>query len=310
MPLYVTTQDGSASCSVTFGQIYLTPRQVIDVNVPYQITASSVVADSAKERVTEFVKTGVAFGNLIVTAAPIPTGKVVVGALTTALASNEAKQLTDEINSFGTRKTSIKGMKLINIEPATTPSDSQWFEKTINYDIYFQPYTFFNIPDGPASNLGRLTVHVRRTPTVIGVDPVTLGKRGALPTYGGLSQQTRVMTFLTGNNGIIATPVNLYDLLNQTADVVTVVSTLPANSTPDKVATACGHLRDAIQKAAILNSLDSAAYLWWAYSRSPYARATEPTRIPTTLSPCLLGDEQARVKLLKIDGWPAQQPNA
>ena len=295
LPVYAINQNGSASCSINYTQVYLSPRQVIDATLPFTIPGSAIVNDTGDQRLPEYLKSGAAFATLIAPALP-GAGVVAVG-IQTALASPQATQLSSEVSSFSTSTQSISG-PLVYIEPASPNNPYNWYQKTYNNKMYLQPYTYWNTPDGPSIDIGLLTIHIFRTTTIIGTDPITIGRLGELPNYDNLSQQTRVFTLVTGTgNAMIPNSVNVYEVLNQTANVATVVNKLPASAKPSDVSDACGHMRDAIIKWAIFNRLDATAYLWRVYSWSPYAATNEPQPL-NTQSPCLNPQEQEIVKCL------------
>jgi hypothetical protein len=55
LPLYSVTQDGSASCAIRYQQIFLSPRQVLDPTLPYEMTSSFIVDDSGNQRISEYL---------------------------------------------------------------------------------------------------------------------------------------------------------------------------------------------------------------------------------------------------------------
>ena len=277
---------------------------MLDPTLPYQLTSSAIVDDFGNQRLSEYLQTGAAFGTLI--APLLPQAGVVASGINVALQSDAAKKLSDETNRFSASKIGISGTPLVSLQP---PQTSAWYEQNSNSRLLLQRYNYANRPYNEApSDLGIMTIHVYRTATILGVDPITIGKTGSLPTYDNLSRQTQVFTLTStaGSGMIVPNRVNAYDFLNQSAHTGDALASLPANATPGQVIEACGNWRNAIQNAGIFNRFDATALLWRVYSWSQYAASHEPRALGSALSPCLNQQEQSVVILLKIDGWPHQ----
>jgi hypothetical protein len=197
IPLYAVTQNGSASCAIRYQQIFLSPRQVLDPTLPYEITGSAIVDDSGNQRISEYLQTAAAFATLI---APLaPQAGVVAAGINVALQSDSGKKLSDETNSFASSKIGISGLPLVSLQP---PQTSKWFEQSSNYKMTLQRYNYANQPyNEPPSDLGTMTIHVYRTVTIfVGGDPIANGTLGGLPTYDNLGRQTKVFTITS--NGV------------------------------------------------------------------------------------------------------------
>lgn len=303
LPLYAVTQDGSSSCTVRYAQVFLAPRQIIDPGLPFTITGSALVDDTGNQRISEYLQAGASFATLI--APLVPQAGVVAGGINTALQSDAGKALSNEANSLMSSRIEVGGTPLVSMQPSPTPS--AWSQMTMTYKINLVRYNYNNTQyNEPPTELGTLVVHILRTSTIIGSDPVTdKGMINSGPSYDNLSGQTKVFNFVSGPAGISAQSSYLLTLLNESAGVVTAVSSLSSSATPQQVTEACGHLRNGIQSLGFLNTLDSTAYLWWAYSQSAYANAHEtPASLTTTLSPCLTPQEQSVVLSLGIGNWP------
>ncbi len=305
LPLYSASQDGSQKCSITYSQIYLTPRQLVDSSLPLTITMSSTIDDTGNERFTEYLKAGTAFASLL---SPIsPQVGAVTAAMSTALNSQEAKTLSGLSNSFMKSAVAIEGPPLVSFSP---PIDGNWNKTEIQRPLVLRRLDYGNKPyNEPDTPLGSVTVTVLRTATVIGRDPITDGKPlGSLPSYDNVNQYVTVLfTFSPGVRGAIAVQANLYNLLNDKARVADTLKSLTASSDEGQVDLACGNVRKAIADLGALNRIDAAVYLWYIYSLSPYAR-TKETAQSLDSSACLTVEEVTLVRALHLEKWLRSRP--
>jgi hypothetical protein len=104
----------------------------------------------------------------------VPQSGVVAGGINVALQSDSGKKLSDETNSFAASKIGVSGVPLVSLQP---PQPSTWYQQKSNYQMVLRRYNYANQPyNEPPSDLGTMTINVYRTATILGVDPITVGK--------------------------------------------------------------------------------------------------------------------------------------
>jgi hypothetical protein len=288
IPLYTVNSDTSTNtCDIVYSERYLLPHVRFSSGSLYTIGAKYLYQTTGKESISTYLTEGQGLAALL-----SPSSAPALATAAAIESSPAAQQITNLVNTnlLGSETSVTK--KLVDID-YTNPLKPA--SQAVQLQINQVPLDSGRSPQmNQATVLGTVTVTTRQNLTVLGTDPPVGGPAGTYPDYSHVTLNTSVV--------IVPNPtaMQMYTLLNTQAnlgDVDDVVS-LASTATTSSVRTACGKLRSAMQTLT-LNYPDTTAYLWIAYSASPYAVANENMNKLT--SACLTTGEKTLVKALKLD---------